>query len=364
MCLRRSPQLTPASLAARRANALRSTGPRTAAGKARSCLNALRHGRRARDLRAKLARTGDSEAVFLLDWFHHHMLWFWRPRKERTWRYTVRLAARAWCFMTGLGLRPRAGETQEEADRKRACPTYRYGDAQGRPERPEGLRIGYRRGPAIKFLNPTPTRRKHLLLGWLPEFQHVPGPPRKAKRVRRVGPERGDSYPATRTVDSRSSLWRGQTIPGNDLAGVETPFHAVIPAEAAIHESSYKLPPPIEGGIKNLVQTKLECAAEAMTCQDSGNPWGRRSPEAVIAPWADGLRSAWADLYVDRLRGDDIAELEIDESDDDDSEVLKASRALIELQWSNWRQAITESKPSPDQPPKGGGCSALMGQSM
>src|SRR5271169_160112 len=120
MSLRRSPQLTPASLAARRANALRSTGPRSAAGKARSCLNALRHGRRARDLRAKLARTGDSEALFLLDWFHHHILLFWRPRKERTWRYTIRLAARVWCFMNGFGLRPRARDTQEEADGKRA----------------------------------------------------------------------------------------------------------------------------------------------------------------------------------------------------------------------------------------------------
>ena len=56
---------------------------------------------------AKLARTGDSEALFLLDWFHHHILLFWRPRKERTWRYTIRLAARVWCFMNGLGLAQR-----------------------------------------------------------------------------------------------------------------------------------------------------------------------------------------------------------------------------------------------------------------
>ena len=45
MPLRRSPQLTPGSLAARRANALKSTGPRTACGKARVSLNALKHGR-------------------------------------------------------------------------------------------------------------------------------------------------------------------------------------------------------------------------------------------------------------------------------------------------------------------------------
>jgi hypothetical protein len=44
--LRRSPQLTPALLAANRANALKSTGPRTARGKQRSAANAFRNGRR------------------------------------------------------------------------------------------------------------------------------------------------------------------------------------------------------------------------------------------------------------------------------------------------------------------------------
>ena len=39
-------RMTEAALAANRANALKSTGPRTAAGKARSRLNALKHGRR------------------------------------------------------------------------------------------------------------------------------------------------------------------------------------------------------------------------------------------------------------------------------------------------------------------------------
>jgi len=107
MPLRRSPVLTPRALAARRANALKSTGPRTAVGKARSCLNALRHGRRARDLRGKIARTGDSETLFLLDWFHDRILQFWQPRNERMWRYTIRLAGRVWCFMNGRNLRPR-----------------------------------------------------------------------------------------------------------------------------------------------------------------------------------------------------------------------------------------------------------------
>ena len=46
MSLRKSPTLTPALLAANRRNATKSTGPRTAQGKAWSRLNGLRYGRR------------------------------------------------------------------------------------------------------------------------------------------------------------------------------------------------------------------------------------------------------------------------------------------------------------------------------
>lgn len=55
MPIRRSPFLTPRSLAARRANALQSTGPHTKRGKQRAWLNRLLHGGRSR-LIANLAR--------------------------------------------------------------------------------------------------------------------------------------------------------------------------------------------------------------------------------------------------------------------------------------------------------------------
>lgn len=54
----RSRTLTSASLAARRANALKSTGPRTEQGKARVALNPLQHGRYALNLPEKLLRAG------------------------------------------------------------------------------------------------------------------------------------------------------------------------------------------------------------------------------------------------------------------------------------------------------------------
>ncbi len=46
MSLRKSPTLTPALLASNRRNSRKSTGPRTARGKAFSRLNRLRHGQR------------------------------------------------------------------------------------------------------------------------------------------------------------------------------------------------------------------------------------------------------------------------------------------------------------------------------
>jgi hypothetical protein len=204
MSLRRSPLLTPRALAARRANALKSTGPRTAQGKARSCLNALRHGRRARDLRAKIDRMGDSEALFLLDWFHDRILQFYPPHNERRWNYTVRLAGRVWCFMTGRSQRssPRTvqippgqpaahseplvprpeSRRRSGAKPSHARPFYQYGQLWPCPRY---LQIAYKRGPGIRFVNPTPFRRKHALMGWLPQFQSWPGPPPKVKRVRR-----------------------------------------------------------------------------------------------------------------------------------------------------------------------------------
>ena len=56
MSLRKSPQLTPSLLAAARRNAQHSTGPRSAAAKQNSKLNALKHGRYALPENLRLAR--------------------------------------------------------------------------------------------------------------------------------------------------------------------------------------------------------------------------------------------------------------------------------------------------------------------
>ena len=61
MSLVKSPARTPARIAASRANAKKSTGPRTPEGKRRVILNALKHGERSRDFLANLLKGGSRE---------------------------------------------------------------------------------------------------------------------------------------------------------------------------------------------------------------------------------------------------------------------------------------------------------------
>ena len=65
MCLRKPPSRTSTFLAANRRNAQKCTGPRTVRGKARSSLNALKHGKYARHLSAKLLASGDRGSAAL-----------------------------------------------------------------------------------------------------------------------------------------------------------------------------------------------------------------------------------------------------------------------------------------------------------
>ena len=68
MSLVKSPAMTPRKLAAMRANGRQSGGPRTCAGKDRSMLNALKHGRYSRAFRGNLLKA--REDVALYDWIY------------------------------------------------------------------------------------------------------------------------------------------------------------------------------------------------------------------------------------------------------------------------------------------------------
>jgi hypothetical protein len=107
MPIRRSPLLTPRSLAARRANALKSTGPRTPAGKARVSFNALKHGHsmgpagRAPRFRQRLLRAGYPHQEALYGGLRSCLAQVFGARSPKSRREVDRFAAGAWCVAMG-----------------------------------------------------------------------------------------------------------------------------------------------------------------------------------------------------------------------------------------------------------------------
>lgn len=104
MPLRHAPRLTPRSLAARRANALKSTGPRTPCGKARVSLNSLKHDRGlgcpAR-FRERLLRAGYAQQEALYEGLRACLTQAFGARTAHWRREVDRFAIRAWCVATG-----------------------------------------------------------------------------------------------------------------------------------------------------------------------------------------------------------------------------------------------------------------------
>ncbi len=111
MPLRKSPVRTPALLAANRANAQSSTGPRSPQGKARVALNALKHGHYAVRLREKLAQAGDRGGESQYQWFRSEIATAFGASGPDEELQAERMAARAWCtapILSGHGERGEA----------------------------------------------------------------------------------------------------------------------------------------------------------------------------------------------------------------------------------------------------------------
>ncbi len=156
MSLRRAPVLTPASLAARRANARKSTGPRSVAGKARVALNALKHGRHARGLHPRLLRAGGWADAALYRRLQFVLLGAFGPSDLAGYRDCQRMAAEAWCQFGGF--RKPSGTKLESPFDSKANPLW-YLEAL---RRLEGVRSG------SGGLGSRPRRRIHrrAAAGW------------------------------------------------------------------------------------------------------------------------------------------------------------------------------------------------------
>ncbi len=93
MPLLESPTLTPARLAANRRNALKSTGPRTAAGKRRAALNALSRNLCPQELERQLRARGEDPREFCR--LYRDLIAIFQPREEPAGR-AVEWLARTW----------------------------------------------------------------------------------------------------------------------------------------------------------------------------------------------------------------------------------------------------------------------------
>ena len=105
MPLRKSPVRTPALLAANRANAQKSTGPRTPQGKAWVSFNAFKHGRyaaRPEELAERLLRAGCHREAALYRQVRWQIRQVFRPQAQASWRRLDQLSAWIWCFRTRL----------------------------------------------------------------------------------------------------------------------------------------------------------------------------------------------------------------------------------------------------------------------
>jgi hypothetical protein len=97
MPLVKPPTLTPAKLAACRANAQKSTGPRTPEGKRRIVFNSLKHGERSRDFLSTLLKAGSREEKESYLELHYRLEPLLQPTTPGDRKKAEDLLRQLWC---------------------------------------------------------------------------------------------------------------------------------------------------------------------------------------------------------------------------------------------------------------------------
>ena len=131
MPLVKSPAITPRKLTANHANALKSTGPRTAEGKCRVMLNGLRHGCYSRAFRPNLLKARQN--VELFDWIHQRLGEEMPGLNPHSTEY---LARQVWCGLCRgrkAGQRPRRVPPTRGAVWSAAWTPWRVGGLAAKP---------------------------------------------------------------------------------------------------------------------------------------------------------------------------------------------------------------------------------------
>ena len=181
MSLRKSPIRTPKLLATNRANARKSTGPRTAGGKAHARLNRLRHGRRS-PLFARFW-TALQENPSKCRWVTQRLLKLEDTRHPLFARY-LRQWGKLWTrgHAYQLAIKRDLKRVERLVRQLRATEVETGGEWQGRPDR-IWQRQGARRRELLSILSQN--RRK----------MHKRGtpPPRNNDRSRNVADKKGDT---------------------------------------------------------------------------------------------------------------------------------------------------------------------------
>ena len=210
----RSTSVTPRSLAARRSNALKSTGPRSRRGKARVCLNALKHGRyavlagRSTRLRTQLLEAGQTGQEAVYGAIRTRVAQAMRAQDPAARRSIDQIALRAWC----LTLRMHPSGTKLESPLLSRGNRSRVSTQSGFTRRRYSIVDRWTRAGMVFWC-----QRRQRLAGWPRGYRLYEGRVRSLRfRIARPGALERDRYKLLANGDPDWTREPWKTLKGNE----------------------------------------------------------------------------------------------------------------------------------------------------